>query len=264
MPIGTWDRSFRIHLPTRATRGPVAQLIIAYHGLGQTAEQLETQTGFDVTADAMGAIVVYPEAALGQWDVTGDFVDIFGIDDLAFTRQMIDRLSTEFVFDRTHITAVGLSNGAEYVQRLACQMADQISGFVSVAGTLARPSRDVCSPSQPVAALYILGAADRQFPVNGDDVVLSVDSTLDFWSQRNHCSARGTRVTLPDTARDSTRVYRRRYVGCTDGAPVELDSIAGSGHGWPGAVQLPNGVSRNISANTEIRRFVLGGTGRPR
>jgi poly(3-hydroxybutyrate) depolymerase len=100
--------------------------------------------------------------------------------------------------------------------------------------------------------------------VHGDDVVLSVDSTLDFWAQRNHCTSRGTRVTLPDTARDSTRVYRRRYVGCTAGAAVELDSIGGSGHGWPGAAHLPSGVSRNISANAEIRRFVLGGAGRPR
>src|ERR1700709_2410805 len=77
MTIGTWDRSFRIHLPTRTTPGPLAQLIIASHGLGQTAEQIETQTGFDATADAIGAIVVYPEAALGQWDVTGDFVEVF-------------------------------------------------------------------------------------------------------------------------------------------------------------------------------------------
>jgi polyhydroxybutyrate depolymerase len=264
MAVGTWDRSFTIHLPTRATPGPVAQLIVAYHGLGQTAAQLEAQTDLDATADAMGAIVVYPEAALGQWDVTGDFVDIFGIDDLAFTRQMLDRLSTEVVYDQSHVTAVGLSNGAEYVQRLACEMADRFTGFVTVAGTLARPARDACQPSRPVAALYIIGSNDTQFPVGGDDVVLSVDSTMDFWAGRNHCGKRGARAILPDTAHDSTVVYRSWYLDCAGGAGVGLDSIAGSGHGWPGEPHAGPGISRNLSVNVEIRRFVLGGGGRPR
>jgi len=264
MAIGSWDRSFRIHVPSRATPGPVAPLILAYHGLGQTAAQLEAQTGLDALADELGAIVVYPEAALGQWDVSGDFVEIFGIDDIAFARQLINRMSTDFVIDKQRIIAVGLSNGAVFAQRLACEVTDQISGFVAVSGTLSRPARDKCDPSEPVNAFYIIGTRDGQFPVDGNDVVLSVDSTMAYWSRTENCSGRGPRLTLPDTAHDNTLVYRSFLIDCQSGATVGLDSVVGSGHGWPGSPIAVNGISRNVSANAEIRRALLAGRARPR
>jgi polyhydroxybutyrate depolymerase len=262
--IGSWDRSYRVHVPIRETSGPLAPLILAYHGLGQTAEQLEMNTGLDAAADQAGFIVVYPEAALGQWDVTGDFVTIFGIDDLAFARTLIDRMSNGYVIDDHRIFATGLSNGAVFAQRLACEMADRITGFVAVAGSLSRPARDGCHPDGTVAGLYILGSNDTQFPVGGDDVVLPVDSAMAFWQAENHCAGRGPRIALADTAHDGTRVYRSRYVDCVSGGEIELDSIAGSGHGWPGALVPSAGISRNLSANSEIVRFVMSGRSRPR
>ena len=262
--IGTWDRSFRVHVPTRATIGPVAPLILAFHGVGQNAAQLESQTGLDAAAEAAGAIVVYPESALGSWDISGDFVEIFGINDMQFIRTMIDRLSSEYVIDRDHIIAVGLSNGAVFSQLLGCQMADVITGFVSVAGTLPRPTRDACHPEKPVGALYILGSNDSFFPVEGDDVVLSVDSTLAFWAAEARCSGKGPRITLPDTARDGTIAYRTRYADCGTGGGVTLDSIANSGHGWPGSLRVVAGISKNLSTNQEIIQFLMAGRSRPR
>lgn len=264
MTIGTWDRTFRVHVPQRSTEGPVAPLIIAFHSLGQTGAQLEAQTGLDAAADAAGVIVVYPDAALGTWDVSGDFVDIFGIDDLLFMRRLIDRVSSEHVVDPDRILAVGLSNGAVFAQRLGCELADEIVGFVAVAGTLPRPSRDICHPERPVDALYILGSTDTSFPVAGDDVVLSVDSTMTFWSGEGQCAGRGERAALPDTARDGTLAYRTRFLDCVANRSVQLDSIAGSGHGWPGSLKPVNGVSRNLSANREIIQFLLAGRSRPR
>lgn len=262
--IGTWDRSYRVHLPTRATIGPVAPLILAFHGVGQNAAQLEAQTGLDAAADAAGAIVVYPESALGSWDISGDFIEIFGINDMQFIRTMIDRLGDQYVIDRDHIIAVGLSNGAVFSQLLGCQMADIITGFVSVAGTMPRPTRDECHPEKPVGALYILGSTDQFFPVEGDDVALSVDSTMHFWATEARCSGKGSRVTLPDTAKDGTTVYRTRYMDCSTGGGVTLDSIAGSGHGWPGSLNRVTGISRNLSANQEIIQFLMAGRSRPR
>lgn len=261
--IGTWDRTYHVHLPARKSIGPVAPLILAFHGLGQTAAELEAQTGLDAAADEADAIVVYAEAALGAWDISGDFIEIFGIDDLRFVRTMIDRVASEYVVDRNRIIAVGLSNGAVFSERLGCELADEIVGFVSVAGTMPRPTRDACHPAREIGALYIIGSDDRFFPVAGDDVVLSVDSTMAFWAGVGHCSPRGPRITLPDTAGDGTLAYRSRFLDCATGGGVALDSIAGSGHGWPGALKAASGISRNLSANREIIRFLTAGRARP-
>ena len=269
MVMGTWTRSYIVHVPTRTTVGPLAPLIIVFHGLGQSATQLQQQTGLDEVADRAGFIVVYPEAAIGQWDVTGDFVDTFGFDDIAFARALIQRMSDGYVINPRRIYAVGLSNGAVFAQRLACEVTDKIAGFIAVAGTLSRPARDNCFPSQPVSGLYIIGSKDTQFPVGGNSVVLSVDSTMTFWGKQNHCAERGTRATLPDTAHDGTLAYRSRFLDCIDGGAIELDSIANGGHSWPGQVNPANAnaaaaTSRNLSANEEIRRFVMAGRARPR
>ena len=262
--IGTWDREFRIHVPERATLGPVAPLILAFSGSGQTAEQLESETGLDAAADAAGVIVVYPEPVLGAWDPNDDFVPVLGINDMLFIRTMLDRLKSEYVVDADRIIAVGLSNGAVFSQRLGCELAEQVAGFVAVAGTLPRPMRDACHPERPVDALYIIGSNDPYFPVGGGGSVLSVDSTMRFWSDRSHCSGRGDRIALPDSARDGTQVFRTRFVNCADDRTIVLDSIAGSGHGWPGEAHPHAGISRNLSANEEIIRFVFAGRSRPR
>ena len=269
MMVGTYQRFYGVHVPARAAIGPIAPLIIAYHGLGSNSAELEFQTGFDRVADEAGFVVVYPDAAIGQWDVTGDYLELFGIDDIGFARRLIDRISNDFVIDRNRIYAVGISNGAVFAQRLACEVTDQVAGFVAVAGTLSRPARDNCHPSRPVAGLYIIGSLDNQFPVAGDAVVLSVDSMMHYWGKQNQCSRRGTRIALPDTAHDGTSVFRSRFLDCVAGGDIELDSIVNGKHTWPGQLHPGTDIaaaatSRNLSANDEIRRFILQGRSRPR
>ena len=269
MTVGAYQRFYGVHVPARAAIGPVAPLILAYHGLGSNSAELEFQSGLDQVADAAGFVVVYPDAAIGQWDVTGDFVELFGIDDIAFARSLIDRISNDYVIDRNRIYVVGISNGAVFAQRLACEVTDQVAGFVAVAATLSRPARDNCHPSRPVAGLYIIGSLDNQFPVAGDAVSLSVDSMMYYWGKQNQCSRRGMRLALPDTAHDGTQVFRSRFLDCAQGGEIELDSIVNGKHTWPGQLHPGTDVaaaatSRNLSANEEIRRFVMEGRARPR
>ena len=254
-----YTRYFRVHVPDRPELGPAAPLVLAFHGTSQTGEQLEAMSGLNQAADESGFIVVYLEAAVGAWDVF-DSLEEFGLDEVGYVREVIDRVSQVNVIDRHRIIAVGLSNGGVISQRLACDMADRLAGFVAVAATMPKPLADRCQPSRPVSAFYIIGTADPFFPVTGSSVLRTVDETLQFWGGANDCRRGRVQSTWQDRTDDGTRAYWSRYRGCAGGTRVWMDSIVGGGHAWPdGAIAAPASfgpTSRDVSANDEIVRFL--------
>ena len=256
-----YNRYYRVYVPERRELGPAAPLVLALHGVSQTNEQLRAASGLDEAADAHGFIVVYLQAAMGAWDVFGSQRE-FGLDEVGYVREVIDRVSRRNVIDKRRIIAVGLSNGGVMSQQLACKLSDRIAGFVSVAASLSKPMAADCQPTRPVSAVYILGTADSFFPAAGNAVLHSFDGTLQFWASRNGCEGSRTRMSLPDLSEDGTRVHVSAYRGCDDGSRTVLDSIVGGGHAWPGAT-LPapeafGPTSYDISANEEIVRLLAG------
>ncbi len=255
-----YTRFYRVHVPVRDELGPAAPLVLAFHGSSQTGDQLRALSDLDHAADASGFIVVYPEAAMGNWDVFGS-VQGLGLDELAYVREVIDRVKRAYVIDEHKIIAVGLSNGGVMAQQLACTMADRIAGFVAVAASLSHYQAEDCHPSQPISALFLLGTVDPFFPAAGNSTLQSFDGTMQFWASANHCPGGRTRTALPDVTDDGTVVYWSRYRPCRDGVRVEMDSIVGGGHRWPGAAITGVGsglgvTSQDISANDEIVRFL--------
>lgn len=254
-----YTRFYRVHVPMRSELGPAAPVVLAFHGSGQTGEQLRALTTLDRTADSAGFIVVYPEAAMGNWDVFGSVG--YGLDELAYVREVIDRVDRAYVIDDRKIIAVGLSNGGVMAQQLACRMADRIAGFVAVGASLSHLQAEGCQPDRPVSGLFLLGTVDPFFPAAGNSTLLSFDGTMQFWASVNHCAGDRLRTSLPDRTDDGTMVYQSRYRPCRDGSRVELDSIVGGGHRWPGAAITGAGsglglTSQDISANAEIVRFL--------
>ncbi len=260
--VGPVRRWYRLHIPERPTPGPRAPLILAFHGYGQSNEQLEQVTGLSVAADAAGAIVVYPESYYSSWDVTGDLEAELQVRDIDYVRAIIAKVSAEHVVDRDRVIAVGMSNGAVFVQRLACVAAHEIAGFVAVAGLMLRPVAEGCRPTRPVSALYILGADDATFPEEGGGVLLSLDSALDLWADLDGC--RGTRTTtLPDTAHDGTLATLKAYSACHYGTSVSRVLISGAGHSWPGQAGSSNSevfgrTSKNFNATRAVLDFAAG------
>ena len=257
--VGPVRRWYRLHIPDRPAKGPKAPLILAFHGYGQTAEALERVTGLSTSADAAGAIIVYPESYYSSWDVTGEAEELFQVRDLDYVRAVIAQVTADHVVDRTRIVAVGMSNGAMFVQRLACEASDAITGFVAVAGMLLRPMAAKCDPHNRVSAMYVLGGDDADFPSAGNAALLPLDSALVFWAGRNGCGGVQTAV-LPDTAQDGTRATRRSYSGCDDGTSVSRVLISGAGHSWPGQSSPPNPegwwrTSRNFNATRAVLEF---------
>lgn len=254
-----FTRFYNVHVPERAEPGPVAPLVLAFHGVGQNGRDFRTLTRLDEAAAEYGFVVVYLEAAMGAWDIYGDLATL-GLDEPGYVRRVIDEVSERHVIDENRIIAVGLSNGGVFAQRLACEMSHRISGFVSVSATLVRRVATECSVEQPVNAYYIAGSDDQHFPVDGNNVLHSVDDAMRFWASHNNCDRGTSHSQSADRVDDGTLVVHRRYRDCDDGGRVWLDSVVGGGHTWPGSGRPPsqaNGItSEEVSASQQIGRFL--------
>lgn len=266
------ERSYLVHVPPGGA-GVAHPLLLVFHGGGGTARSMPRFTHLDGIADREGLIVVYPQGVDRHWNDGRDSIRN-KVDDVGFVRALLDAVERDHAVDRSRVYATGISNGAIFVERVACELSGRIAGIAAVAGTLARDYQPRCRPARPVAVLQFDGTADPVMPYGGGKVadfgghgeggvVLSVDATTAFWARVDACASSTGAEPLPlRAAFDRTRVSRRDWTQCRGGSAVALYTIRDGGHTWPGGPQyLPRFVvgraSRQVDASEAMVRFFL-------
>ena len=116
--------------------------------------------------------------------------------------------------------------------RLACDTA-LFAAIAPVAGTLLGE----CPTPAPVSVLHLHGLADHNIPFDGSPGAGTakidgppVEDVIATWRTIDHCGLPVTTTAPPVTTSRAT---------CDDGRVVELISVAGAGHQWPGSVSRP-------------------------
>jgi polyhydroxybutyrate depolymerase len=223
-----------------------AALVVALHGGGGNAANLERTVGLNALAEREGFLVAYPNGSgrldevLLTWNAGNccGFALDQAVDDVGFLRALVDELQTAFPVDRRRIFATGMSNGGMMSYRLACEAADVFAAVAPVAGAL---NVEDCEPSQPVSLLAIHGTADQHVAFEGGPPTVKADPharvdrsvhyAMTFWAARNGCG-------LEPAASRSGNVMHEVYPDCSPGLGVELLAIEGGGHAWPGATRF--------------------------
>ena len=167
-------RSYDVHTPPGydpldARRYPV---VIVYHGGGGNAASAARMSCFSDLADRERFIAVYPNGSgrfrnrLLTWNSGGIpvYATEHDVDDVGFTRAMIDALDTAYAIDRTKIYATGMSNGGMMVHRLAREAADLFAAVCDVSGAMNFTER---APSAPIGVMMIHGRADEHVRFEG-------------------------------------------------------------------------------------------------
>ena len=219
-------------------------------------------TGFNHLADQKGFLVVYPDSIGRHWNDGRGTTSIAprNVDDVGFISALIRRLEADFAIDTKRVYATGMSNGAMFAQRLACELSDQIAAIGPVSGTMAENIASQCVPGQQVSVVEVHGTKDAFVLWDGGSVralggkVLSVAKTMARWAQLDGC--RGTAPTVVDEphrdGRGGAWVQRVVYGPCREGIDVVLYAIQGGRHAWPAVLTrypaLPG--NRNLASNT--------------
>jgi len=265
---GGLTRSYILHLPPSRAGAPLP-LVLAFHGGGGTAAEMEQLTRFDDLADKESFLVVYPQGVANHWADARDSAtsDPTHVDDVGFVRALLDDLKRLIAYDPARVYATGVSNGGFFVARLGCEVADRIAAIGVIAATVNAPEAARCAPSRRISVVAMHGTADTIIPAAGGasieangGYILSVADAAQTWTHVDGCAPQPDVAYEPDIADDGTRVRRETYPGCADGAAVVFYIIEGGGHAWPGAPGFDTGTTverstRDIDATTVLWRF---------
>ena len=266
---GGLERNYLVHVPPQYDPATPMPVVLAFHGGGANAGNMVTFSGLNEKADQAGFIVVYPEGT-GRLERMRTFnagnccgyAASQQIDDVAFTRQILDDLEDVANVDRRRVFATGMSNGAMMAYRLASELSDRIAAIAPVGGSMG--TKD-CHPGRAVSVMHFHGDADEFVPfkggrgrgISGTDFY-SVEHSIAAWAKADGCGTTPTTTRLPDQQDDGTAVKEVRYDSGKDGSEVVLVLIEGGGHTWPGREPRLRslGVStRDISANDMMWEF---------
>jgi len=237
-------RTAIVHVPSGYTGKTSVPLVLNLHGSGSTAEQQERFTGMDATADASRFIVAYPQARIPDgagfdWNVPG--VPLVGgravpagaADDVAFLKALVVQLEQRYCIDARRVYATGFSGGARMASQLACDAPSVFAAVAPVSG-LRYPSPCPTTRSLPVLSFH--GTADPVDPYGGHGQAYWTYSVLRAeadWARHDGCASE------PSVSHPASSVTLTAFGRCRDGSRVELYTIGGEGHEWPGGPKLP-------------------------
>jgi polyhydroxybutyrate depolymerase len=252
---GGLDRTYQLHLPQDYRGDRPWPLVVAFHGRGNTGAGTEEFSKLST----LPAVVAYPNGVIGTGDGDrqawqGASYAAPGVDDVAFTGDLLDSLEGTLCIDQRRVYATGKSNGAGFTGILACRMADRFAAIAPVAGAFYDQTGQDCHPSRPVPVIDFHGTGDATIPYGGDAErgLPAIRDWVAGWAQRDGCRHGPADTTLgPD-------VTESRWVGCDRGAEVRHVAITGGGHTWPGADSYSGGgvTTQTIEAHEVLWQFL--------
>lgn len=229
-------RTFHLYRPDGLTGA--APLVVMLHGGYGDGTQAERAYHWDTEADTGHFLVAYPDGVDRAWNAGTccGHPQRANIDDVAFLTAMVTSIEQRIPVDTARVYVTGMSNGAMMTLRLGCQT-NLFAAIAPVAGTLLTD----CSQAQPASVLQVHGTADDRVPYDGGPGKAfsatgakvdgpSVESVNATWRAINGC---------PTPTSTANGEVTTQTADCPGGRTVELITIAGAGHQWPGSISGP-------------------------
>jgi polyhydroxybutyrate depolymerase len=264
-------RTCLLHVPPSLRKGAPAPLVLAFHGTGGTGAGMEAVSGLSRLSDRRGFIVAYPDAVDRSWNDGRGLGHLpshrEGVDDAGYIAALVEELRRAGVAGPGRVCATGISNGGFFCHYLAAKRADLVVAIAPVAAGMAPAVAADFKPARPVSVLAIQGTEDPLIPYAGGAVkwyrggVLSAEASARKWAEHNGCGPDPRREEIPlEGPGEGMRARRDAYRGGKEGAEVELVTLEGGGHTWPGGLPfLPERIigktCRGVDASAMVWEF---------
>lgn len=218
LAVGGDARTYVLSVPQSYGELPGSfRLVFAFHGGGGTGDGLRSWYDSEQRFAEKSAIVVYPDAKNGQWDLDSP-ADANA--DIAFFDALVAEISSTACIDAARVFAVGFSNGAYFVNQLACRRGGVLRAIAPHAGggpygpgsAYDAQGNLVCTGPPPAVKIFH-AEDDYTVPIS------HAEASLAHWTWANGCQP-STHGASPDSC--------AAYDGC--GRPVEVCRYWGVGH----------------------------------
>lgn len=216
-------RDYIVHLPADFTPTKTYPALLYFSGKGTGAVAGDLYSSYN----NLPVIAIYPEPVVGKdglqaWQGAPYSASV---NDVAFVGHILDRVQGQLCINRSHVYAVGVSNGGGMVALLSCHMPDRIRAFATIAGAFYPQS--ACTPKQSAPLIAIHGDQDFAVPYLGSAVRQLPH--VDDWSTKR--AVQNICKTQPFVSHQATTVTAT-WQGCANGATVQLVRLLGTGHAW--------------------------------
>jgi polyhydroxybutyrate depolymerase len=233
LELGGYTRTFHLYRPPGLLEP--APLVVMLHGGFGTGLQAERSYGWDAQALAGQFVVAYPDGFARAWNTGGGCCGqpaARGIDDVAFIVAMAQTIGRQIPIDPSRIYATGISNGG----MMSYTLASNTEIFAAI-GPVAATQLGNCPSPRPLSIVHVHGTADTRIPyaggqgngparINGP----AVRTVIERWRQIDGCGSES--VTQHGIVTTSVATSPQ-------GLGVDLVTIVGAGHQWPGSVGRP-------------------------
>lgn len=213
-------RAYTLVVPKHIT--PDTKIILGLDGLGGSGKRFAYYTSLH-NVDP-NAILIYPDpqnpnqkGVRPGWNA--DFCCGSGwvqkVDDVAFLRELTLYIARQHGVPDAKKFAVGFSNGAFMVQRLAIESPGLFTAVAEVAGSIGTVDTSL-RPQNPIPILLVHGKKDRTVPYGGGSGFsdksfkwLSFEQTKSVWEDANRDSAEVRVEVFPDNGHEwaDWRIY---------------------------------------------------------
>jgi polyhydroxybutyrate depolymerase len=244
---GASTGSYQLTVPRSYRPGHQTPLILLFYGFGSNPSQFSALTHLPSEGSAAGDLVAVPQAQGTEWQFTSKGTDA------AFVNALVQHLEATYCVNQRMIFATGFSAGAAFTILYACGHQDQIAAIATVAVDFQLG----CTRPIPIMAFH--GTRDPLVPYQNGAIGLSLPGTkvrgtelnMADWARLDHCRSR------PTKKRIGSQVKRRQWTQCSHDTAVDLYTIVGGGHTWPGAdPKTALGLTtQQVSATKEILGF---------
>jgi len=246
--VGSMTRSYLLHVPSSYTGGVRVPLILDFHGIKVSGAVQRMLSTYPAQTDPEGVVMAFPNGATGPYGAAWNVGPccVAGVDDVAFTRKIVEQVQSVACIDPDRVYAVGFSMGGGMAYQLGCQAADLIAAIAPSSFDLLQENVNDCHPSRPLSVISFRGTSDTLVSYTGGlstlvqgmpVTFLGAQATFQKWGQLDGCTGDPS---SPDSNGCST------YSPCSAGVQVTLCSKQGGGQeqgdaaiAWPLLLQHP-------------------------
>lgn len=263
------SRTWLLYVPPNYEIDTRSPLIISYHGNGASGAQQESITGFSTSINS-DFLVAYPDGVSKSWQ--GAPYAQGGVDDVAFTKELISSISDSFCVDPKRLYASGHSNGGGFTGVLACDatMSTIFAAFGASSGAFYPGSTGAttancdaskvdltCKPGRrTVPFLEVHGDADKTIPyfggVHNSECLATLPHYMTLWSEREGYGGSNASTSLAGGNVQYT------FGPLRNETPIITHyKIAGLPHAWATASNNIGGFSTNTAMLDFFGRWTL-------
>lgn len=252
------ERGYTLYVPASYDDTTAAPLTIALHGAGSDGSSMFAGYGLSAGADAVGSIMVYPNAESYRWGyVDNPLPDNDGVvDDIGFIDALITHMTETHNIDTDRLYVIGHSSGGLMTYRLRCEMSEQLTAVVVIQATLNFDIVQNCRQASPMPTMVLLSTADSVFPWDGvvqyaeDGTLLTSFSqvqTMGVLTSLNDCISTINNTDI--TAQFSqVQVVQWAFEECPNNAEVLIFGLVNVDHQWTlnASVTLGDGLPGSL------------------